>query len=131
MSKWLLLAATFFVAADCPSFHLANFPEEMVQTVLKPTDISFERIQAIILDLKRQDNTLQDRIRVKLSATPSEIASQPLVVGKAQQEALFDIFSETLKANGIQDPIQIEKLFRALLDEKAKAAWNHRLKCKE
>lgn len=129
MSPLLLWAAAFFVAADCPPFHLADFPEEMIERVFTQTDLGSDQIHSIQQELNKRDSTLQDRIRLKLSKVAPEAATQRLVIGKAEKEAFFDIFTEALQAQGIQDPIQIRKLFDSLLEEKAKAAWNYKIKC--
>lgn len=102
---------------------ISYFPKVFVTETLKKYNIPQEKWDAITDDLTQKDKqvikTVEERAS-KINPNPLKDPQQRQAAVKLFRETLTDLFSSTLKANGITDDKQISEMLNDIQQQKAK-----------
>jgi len=101
---------------------LSYFPKEFVVETLKKFKVPKEKWEEINKKLAEKDSKVIDLVQEKASEIDPNLLKDPQkrqVAVKIFRETLLNIFSEVMKANGIQDPKQIEGMLDDIQQQKA------------
>lgn len=102
---------------------ISYFPKVFVAETLKKYNIPQDKWDAITNDLAQKDKevikTVEERAS-KVNPNPLKDPQQRQAAVKLFRETLTDLFSSTLKANGITDDKQIADMLNDIQQQKAK-----------
>lgn len=102
---------------------ISYFPKAFVTETLKKYNVPQDKWDAIASDLAQKDKqvikTVEDKAS-KLNPNPLKDPQQRQAAVKLFRETLTDLFSSTLKANGITDDKQIGDMLNDIQQQKAK-----------
>lgn len=110
------------VDEQCIEVLISYFPKTIVTEVLTQNKIDADKVPAIVDDLAKKSNnvikTVQEKAS-KMDPNPLKDPSMHEQTGKLIREAVLEIFSSVLKANGVTDDKQIQALSDAIQQKKA------------
>lgn len=102
---------------------ISYFPKIFVTETLKKYNVPQDKWDAIASDLEQKDKqvikTVEDKAS-KMNPNPLKDPQQRQAAVKLFRETLTDLFSSTLKANGITDDKQIADMLNDIQQQKAK-----------
>lgn len=102
---------------------LSYFPESFVRETLKKFNVPQDKWDAIVKELNEKDKEVVKIVEDKASkVTPNPLKdpSQRQAAVKIFRETLTDVFSTTLKKNGVTDDNQIQQMLDDVQQQKAK-----------
>lgn len=102
---------------------ISYFPKVFVTETLKKYNVPQDKWDAISSDLSQKDKqvikTVEDKAS-KMNPNPLKDPQQRQAAVKLFRETLTDLFSSTLKANGVTDDKQIGEMLNDIQQQKAK-----------
>lgn len=102
---------------------ISYFPKVFVTETLKKYNVPQDKWDAIANDLSIKDKqvikTVEDKAS-KINPNPLKDPQQRQAAVKLFRETLIDLFSSTMKANGVSDDKQIQDMLNDIQQQKAK-----------
>jgi len=102
---------------------MRSFPEQLVESILIKANIPKDKSDAISKELAVKDKDLARIIEektTKLEPNPIQNLSQRDQAIRIYRETLYEVFASVLKAHGINDDDQIQKLLDELGEARSK-----------
>lgn len=109
---------------DCSQKTLrAYFPEKFVRSTLKNFNVPEDKWSGIVQGLNNREKDVENIVETKadrMSPNPLKDPQQRREAIKLFKEALFEVASETFKANGITDDTQVHAMLDDIQQQKVK-----------
>lgn len=102
---------------------ISYFPKVFVTETLKKYHVSQDKWDAIANDLAVKDKQVIKNVEdkaSKMNPNPLKDPQQRQTAVKLFRETLIDLFSSTMKANGVTDEKQIQEMLNDIQQQKAK-----------
>lgn len=123
LTSTALFAASPAIDECSKELLLAYFPETFVTETLKKFNIPQDKWDSIKKELNSKDKDVIKTVEQKasqLDPNPLKDPQQRQAAVKIFRETLLQIFGDVLRANGINDPKQIQSMLDDIQQQKAK-----------